>query len=111
MKDFVTAMQQKLSLINDSDIKAEELDKVKITALKEFKSHFSFPEVARNDFSMDQLDQLEIAEKNFNADIDNKDLLKALIKTGNEVKKALKEHYGDQWTDPADGEVPSEGDE
>lgn len=82
-----------------------------VTSLKEFKKHFSFPEVARNDFSTEKLEDLEIAEKNFNADLDNGDLLKTFINTGIQVRKALKDKYGDQWTNPADGDVPTEGDE
>ena len=81
-----------------------------MTSSKLFKSHFSFPEVAKNDYAGGQLEDLEIAEKNFNADLDNSELLKTFIATGKEVRKGLKEKYGDQWTDPADGDVPSEGD-
>ena len=65
--------------------------------------------MARNDFAAEALEELEIAEKNFNADIDNKDLLKNFVKTAEGVRKKLKEKYADQWTDPADGDVPTEG--
>jgi len=36
------------------------------------------------------------------------DLFNNFVETADKVKKALKEKYADQWTDPADGPVPSE---
>ena len=65
--------------------------------------------MAKNDFAAEQLDTLEIAEKNFNADLDNKDLLKTFLATAESVKDKLKSKYADQWTDPATGDVPTEG--
>jgi hypothetical protein len=85
----------------------DELDRVHVTSHKEFKQHFNFPEVAKNDYSTEKLGDLEIAENNFNADLENSDLLNTFIAVGNQVKKDLKEKYGDQWTDPADGDVPN----
>lgn len=111
MTDFVAAMKLKLHLIEENTQNAEDLDKIKISAFRLFKNNFSFPEVAHNDFSAEALENLEIAEKNFNADLDNSDLLKTFIATGVQVRNDLKEHFGDQWTDPADGDVPTEGDE
>ena len=35
--------------------------------------------------------------------------MKSFISTANSVKSKLKAKYGDQWTDPALGDVPSEG--
>jgi hypothetical protein len=49
-------------------------------------------------------DELEIAEKNLNSNLDNVDLFNAFVEEADKVKKALKEKYSDQWTDPADGE-------
>jgi hypothetical protein len=45
--------------------------------------------VARNDYAAEQLDELEIAEKNFNANMDNKDLLENFLNTAASVKKNL----------------------
>ena len=68
-----------------------------------FKKQFAFPEVAKNDFSTELFDELEIAEKNFNANMDNSDLLATFVDTANKVKTQLKDKYSDQWTDPAEG--------
>ena len=70
--DFEKAMKMRDDLIDNENVPKDELDKVHVGTHKLFKSHFSFPEVAKNDFSADQLDSLEIAEKNFNADLDDK---------------------------------------
>ena len=61
--------------MENENISKEELDKYKVTTDKLFKSHFTFPEVAKNDFAAEQLESLEVAARNFNADLDNKDLL------------------------------------
>jgi len=71
------------------------LEKTKVSTVEIYKKNFSFPEVARNDFAAEKLEELEIAEKNFNSNIDNKELLKNFILTAQGVKKSLKEKYGD----------------
>jgi len=43
-----------------------------------------------------------------NSNLDNVDLFNNFVETADKVKKALKEKYADQWTDPVDGAVPSE---
>lgn len=58
-------MKLKQELI-DLDVPKDELDKTKINTSQIFKKQFSFPEVAKNDFASDLLEQLEIQEKNFN---------------------------------------------
>ena len=91
----------------------EELDKVKVSSRALFQKGFAFAEVARNDYAAGQLDELEIAEKNFNANMDNKDLLDSFLGTATTVKKNLQSKYADQWTEPtAAADAPKdEGDE
>ena len=48
---------------------------------KIFQKGFSFSEVARNDFSKEQFDMLEIAENDLNHNLDNKNLTKKFITT------------------------------
>jgi hypothetical protein len=79
----------------------EELDKTKIATRALYQKGFQFAEVARNDYAAEQLEELEIAEKNFNANIDNKDLLESFLNTAASVKKNLQSKYQDQWTEPA----------
>jgi len=45
-----------------------------------------FPEVAKNDYSSEVLDELEIAEKNLNSNLDNVDLFNAFVDTAEQVK-------------------------
>jgi len=54
-----------------------------------YKKGFSFPEVAKNDFATALFDELEIAEKNFNANLDNDDLYKSFVQTCEKVKSTL----------------------
>jgi len=51
--------------------------------------------VAKNDFSSEVLDELEIAEKNLNSNLDNVDLFNAFVDVAEKSKKKLKEKYGD----------------
>lgn len=107
--DYDAFEKMKDDLMENDGMAKEDFDRVKVSTGSLFKKHFSFPEVSKNDFAAEQLDTLEIAEKNFNADLDNKDLLKTFLATAASVKDKLKSKYADQWTDPATGEVPSEG--
>ena len=102
-------MAVKNDLIDNDNVPKEDLDKIKVTSNAFFKKGFQFPEVARNDDASEQLEELEIAEKNFNANLDNVDLLKNFIVTAESVRKNLNKNYPDSWTDPAKGDVPQEG--
>jgi hypothetical protein len=81
--------------LDNNEIPKEELEQYKVTTGTLFKKHFAFAEVAKNDFAAEQLDTLDIAEKNFNADIDNKDLLKTFVATACTVRDKLKTKYAD----------------
>jgi len=111
--DFDEAVRQKKELAEKDNVPLETLDKIKINTNALMKKNFQFPEVAKNDFAANLFDELEISEKNLNSNLDNVDLFNAFVEEADKVKKALKEKYGDQWTDPADGEPekPKEDDE
>lgn len=91
----------KTNLIENENVPKEELDKVKINTKSLFQKGFQFAEVARNDYAAEQLEELEIAEKNFNANPDNQDLLGTFLNTATTVKTKLSTKYQDQWSDPA----------
>lgn len=112
-EDFESALTMKTELIESENVAKEELDKVKVSSRALFQKGFAFAEVARNDYAAGQLDELEIAEKNFNANMDNKDLLDSFLGTASTVKKNLQSKYADQWTEPtAAADAPKdEGDE
>ena len=100
-EDFESALQMKTDLLENEAVPKEELDKTKIGTKALYQKGFQFAEVARNDYAAEQLDELEIAEKNFNANMDNKDLLDSFLATAATVKKNLQSKYQDQWTEPA----------
>ena len=50
------------------------------------------------------MEDVEIAEKNLNANLDNVDLYNAFIDTTEKAAKKLKGKYADQWSNPAQGE-------
>lgn len=102
--DFDKGMKlhQELLDLNESAI---SIDKVKINSVDVFKKQFQFPEVSKNDFSTEALEELEIAEKNLNSNLDNVDLFNSFVEEAEKSKKKLKEKYGDQWTDPAVGKA------
>lgn len=105
-KDFDDAVNLKKDLAENDHVAPESLDKVKITTNALLKKGFSFPEVAKNDFAANLFEELEISEKNLNSNLDNVDLFNAFVEEADKVKKSLKDKYGDQWTDPADGDAP-----
>lgn len=100
-EDFESALQMKTDLMENEGVTKEELDKTRIGTRSLYQKGFQFAEVARNDYAAEQLDELEIAEKNFNANMDNKDLLENFLNTAASVKKNLQSKYQDQWTEPA----------
>lgn len=79
--------------MENENVPKEELDKVKIDTKNLFQKGFSFAEVARNDYAAEQLEELEIAEKNFNSNLDNVDLLGTFLNTANKVKTKLQTKY------------------
>jgi len=99
-------MKFKNDLIDNEGQTKETLDKIKINTNSLFKKSFEFPEVAKNDFASDLFEELEIAEKNVNANLDNVDLYNNFIETAEKVKKSLKDKYVDQWHDPTAPEEP-----
>lgn len=101
--DLEKLLSLKTDLIDNDHVPREQLDKLKVDTNSLYKKGFSFPEVARNDFATELFEELEIAEKNFNSNLDNDDLYKSFVQTCEKVKDTLKNKYGDQWTDPQDG--------
>ena len=81
--------RQLMDTLDQVEHEEEELDKVKIDTKNLFQKGFSFAEVARNDYAAEQLEELEIAEKNFNSNLDNVDLLGTFLNTAQSVKSKL----------------------
>jgi len=88
--DKAMKLREQLADMNESQ---SSIDKVRINTVEAFKKGFSFAEVAKNDFSMEAMEELEIAEKNLNSNLDNVDLFNSFVDTANACKKKLKEKY------------------
>jgi hypothetical protein len=58
-----------------------------------FKKSFTFPQIANNDYAVEQLESLSIAEQNLNNDVSNTEQMETFIKTANEVAQNLSERY------------------
>lgn len=60
-EDFDGSVKIRNELIEDDGQTGDDLSKYKISTVEVFKKQFSFPEVAKNDFSTSLLEELEIA--------------------------------------------------
>lgn len=75
---------------------------IKVHAGDIYKKSFTFPQIAHNDFAVEQFETLSIAEQNLNNDPGSETNFEAFVKTADDVALSLKERYKDQWVDPKD---------
>jgi hypothetical protein len=71
-----------------------------------FKKSFTFPQIAHNDYAVEQLESLNISEQNLEKDPTNDTVMETFLKTADEVAHNLSEHYKEQWVDPKDDRSP-----
>ena len=74
---------------------------LKVNTNELYVKQFQFPDVAKFDYSVEQLNLLEAAQKNFNDNIDNERLLDTLIATASQTATNLHAKYGDGWNAPS----------
>lgn len=67
-----------------------------------YKKSFTFPQIAHNDYAVEQFESLSIAEQNLNQDPQNSSQMESFLRVSDEVAQNLKERYKDQWVDPKD---------
>lgn len=79
-----------------------EEPKVNVHASEIYKKSFTFPQIAHNDYAVEQFETLSVAEQNLNNDPSNEALMETFSKTCDEVAMNLKERYKEQWVDPKD---------
>jgi hypothetical protein len=75
---------------------------IKVRSSEIYKKSFTFPQIAHNDYAVEQLESLNIAEQNLNKDPSNDTLMENFMKTADEVAHNLSERYKEQWVDPKD---------
>jgi hypothetical protein len=97
-KHYSAAMQVR------EEAKAAGLDdlQMRVHAGDIYKKSFTFPQIAHNDYAVEQFEQLGIAEQNLNSDPTNDNAFDAFVKTADDVALNLKERYKEQWVDPKD---------
>lgn len=74
---------------------------MKVDSRKIFEGQFKFEEVAKNDYAIATLENLEGAQINLNNNSDNKTLLSKFIEVAKDTAEKLVKQYPDAWTDPA----------
>jgi hypothetical protein len=75
---------------------------MKVHAVDIYKKSFTFPQIAHNDYAVEQFEVLSITEQNLNKDPTNEQSFSAFTKSADEIAQNLKERYHDQWVDPKD---------
>lgn len=97
-KHFDAALQIKEELHNDG------FDDVsfKVHTNDIYKKSFTFPQIAHNDYAVDQFESLAIVEQNLNNDPANDNQFDQFLKQADDVAGNLKDRYKDQWIDPKD---------
>lgn len=75
---------------------------MKVHTMDIYKKSFTFPQIAHNDYAVEQFDALNVAEQNLNADPQNETQMESFLKTADEVANNLKDRYKEQWVDPKD---------
>lgn len=103
-KHFDSAVQIREQIKTDLN---EELP-MKVHALDIYKKSFTFPQIAHNDYAVEQFESLAAAEQNLNTDPTNSDTFDAFVRTADDVANNLKDRYKDQWIDPKDDRNSSE---
>ena len=67
-----------------------------------YKKSFTFPQIANNDYAVEQFEALSIAEQNLNNDPTNDTAFENFTKAADECAHNLSERYKEQWVDPKD---------
>ena len=74
----------------------------KVHTTSVYKKSFTFPQIANNDYAIEQFEALNVAESNLNNDPNSESQMDAFLKEADEVAHNLTERYKEQWVDPKD---------
>ena len=80
---------------------------IKVNATDVYIKQFQFPDIAKYDYSVEQLNGLEAAEKNLNDNIDNFKLLDTFIDVAHQTATNLETKYGELWSAPHLASAPT----
>ena len=70
-----------------------------------FARQFRFPEIAGNEFAAAQLQELDVAQADFNEDPTSEALLQRFIQAAQATSTSFTKQYGDFWTGPAADQI------
>jgi len=70
-----------------------DVAEIKVHTMDIYKKSFTFPQIAHNDYAVEQFDTLASAEQNLNADPQNESQMEAFLRTADEVAGNLKDRY------------------
>jgi len=102
-KHFDAAME----LNNQLKATGVEESPIEVSTSEVYKKSFTFPQIAQNDFAVEQFDSLKDLEKVLKRE-PTLESFEAFVKKADEVAHNLKEHYADQWIDPNDDRAVAE---
>lgn len=69
--------------------------KLNVHTSEVYRKSFTFPQIANNDYAVEQFEYLSVAEQNLNADPANEMVMENFLKVADEVASNLKERYKD----------------
>ena len=74
---------------------------LKVDTKKIYQNSFSFPEVAKNDYAANELNNLEAAQNNLNQNPENETLMNKFVEVAMDTADNLIKKYPGIWTDPS----------
>jgi len=69
-----------------------------------YKSQFTFPQIAHNDFAVEQFELLEAQQQNLIKDPESDKQKDEFVQAAEDIAAKLKDRYGDQWINPRDAD-------
>ena len=66
---------------------------MKVHASTVYKNSFTFPQIAHNDYAVEQFETLSVAEQNLAMDVSSEPLMENFLKTADDVAHNLTERY------------------
>lgn len=95
-------------LKNKYHLKAEDIQ-THVDVVSLMKQGFdAFPQIAHNDFAVDQMNAINAYQDNLNANIENVSLAQAFVGEVQTISEKLKDEYKDYWANPFAGVSSSE---
>jgi hypothetical protein len=100
IEDYERVKEAHNKLKNDYHLAPKDME-VNIDVSSVMRSAFGeFPQIAQNEYALDQMQLVHAAEENLNANIENEHLAFVLVDQVQSVSKSLESQYKDYWSSP-----------